>query len=134
MPVGPLGQHLKIKEAYQDWKVPVENAIGECFYDGRDRTGSPAHSRVPPAAAGGRMDNFIVTSHEDRQTLQEMGRRIGLTNQLTIVTQKRHARYNVRPDPQGVLTVYSCLQVRGLFGDSSLVLCTDFQSASWCAD
>jgi hypothetical protein len=75
--------------------------------------------------AGNRIPgSFLVTSHEDRELLARLMRETQANN--TIYNSKGTTRHRLRPDPQGVISVATCLQVgrrrrftRGLVGGAS---------------
>ena len=55
------------------------------------------------------MENFLVTNPADQALLNRLVQQAGCNTSVLMV--KKHRRYAPKPDPRGLLSVATCLQV-----------------------
>eukprot|EP01029_Cantina_marsupialis_P031671 TRINITY_DN9193_c0_g1_i1.p1 TRINITY_DN9193_c0_g1~~TRINITY_DN9193_c0_g1_i1.p1 ORF type:complete len:1120 (+),score=383.80 TRINITY_DN9193_c0_g1_i1:74-3433(+) len=79
MPVGPIGMHCSLYPDYKEWGPAVESKIGRS------------------------LQNFIVRSHGDSQTLRKMAQRFKIN--ASIVTHQARDVYNLRRPHEDILTM-----------------------------
>lgn len=85
--IGPLGMHIKLKEGFEKYQVPVEKILGVKV-----------------------MSSFAVTTNQDRALLHEILAREKLDTWTTIHKPAKLVKYdNVAASPAGITTILDCI-------------------------
>ena len=96
-PVGPLGQHVRLKPAHEHYRLAVENALGRWH-----------------TLAG-----MAVGCFEDERTLRALLAKYGALKSLPVRVQPREARFQPQPEawwsklPKGVkaVSLYDAIEI-----------------------